>query len=158
MDTKALNSCQYLFFILDNEKFALKTQDIQEIVDLVKITRVPSANKCIKGITNIRGELIPVLDPKIRFNKGEISVGKRTSLIIINTINSENQKKVPIAVLVDVVIEVEEINEDDLLLSPVFGTVVEEKYIQNIIRYKDEYISLLNIDNFLDIRELSSVE
>jgi len=153
---ESLNSIQYLFFILDDEKFALKTNDIKEIVDLGKITKVPNSNDCIKGVTNIRGELIPVVDPKIRLGKDESCVQKRTSLIIVNILNPLDQKKIPISIMVDIVIEVEEVNEIDILPSPVFGTVIEEKYIKNIIRYKDEYISLLNINMLLDIDELSN--
>lgn len=159
MDDKLLsNTSQYLFFILGEEKFALKTCDIQEIVDLINITRVPNSNNCVKGITNIRGELIPVVDAKIRFNKGEIKVQKRTSLIIVNIIDDDELKKIPIAMLVDSVLEVDEIEKSDILPSPVFGTSIEEKYIENIIRYNNEYISLLNIKMVLDIKELATIE
>lgn len=159
MDDEILvNSSQYLFFILGNEKFALKTCDIQEIVDLINITKVPNSNKCVKGITNIRGELIPVIDSKIRFNKGEINVKKRTSLIIVNIINDDDQKRMPIAMMVDCVLEVGEIQKNDILPSPVFGSTIEEKYIENIIRYNNEYISLLNINMLLDLKELSTIE
>lgn len=159
MDDKLLNSTsQYLFFILGEEKFALKTCDIQEIVDMINITRVPNSNNCVKGITNIRGELIPVVDVKVRFNKEEIKVEKRTSLIIVNIINDDDLKKIPIAMLVDSVLEVGEIEKSDILPSPVFGTSIEEKYIENIVRYNNEYISLLNIKMLLDIKELSTIE
>ncbi len=149
---------QYLLFTLDEEKFALKTDDIQEIVDLINITKIPNSNKCVKGITNIRGELIPVIDPKIRFNKGEIKVQKRTSLILINVIDNIDKKKIAIAIMVDCVLEVCEIKDIDILPPPVFGTIIEEKYIRNILRYDDEFISLLNIKMLLDIKELSAIE
>jgi purine-binding chemotaxis protein CheW len=153
-----VTTMQYLFFIIDNEKYALETNDIQEIIDYSKITRVPKANKCIKGITNVRGELIPVIDPKIRFNIGEIEIKKRTSFIIINILSNIEDKKVPIALIVDYVEEVEEVELVDILPAPVFGTKIDEKYIKNIIRFNEEYISLLNIDHVLNLSELSIID
>lgn len=149
---------QYLFFIIDNEKYALETDDIQEIIDYSIITKVPKSNKCIKGIVNVRGELIPVIDPKIRFNIGEVEIKKRTSFIIINILSSIEVKKVPIALMVDYVEEVEQIEEVDILPAPVFGTKIDEKYVKNIIRFNEEYISLLNIDYVLSLSELSIID
>lgn len=149
---------QYLFFIIDNEKYALETDDIQEIMDYSKVTRVPKSNKCIKGIINVRGELISVIDAKIRFNIGEIEVKKRTSFIIINIINHIEEKKTPIALMVDYVEEVEQVEQVDILPAPAFGSKIDEKYIKNIIRFNEEYITLLNIDYVLSLNELSIIE
>ena len=153
-----LISSQYLFFILDDEKYALKTDNIKEIVDLQNIRKVPKSNKCIKGVTNIRGELIPVIDLKIRLDIGEVIKNRKTSLIIVNILDSLDGKNVPIAIMVDSVVEVEDIFEVDILETPVFGTKIDEKYIQNIIKFEDNYITLLKIDVLLDIEELSSVD
>jgi len=153
-----LISSQYLFFILDNEKYALKTDNIKEIVDLQNIRKVPKSNKCIKGVTNIRGELIPVIDLKIRLDIGEVIKNRKTSLIIVNILDSLDGKNVPIAIMVDSVVEVEDIFEVDILETPIFGTKIDEKYIQNIIKFEDNYITLLKIDVLLDIEELSSVD
>lgn len=151
-------SSQYLFFTLDDEKYALKTDNIKEIVDLPNIRKVPKSNKCIKGVTNIRGELIPVIDLKIRLDTGEVIKNRKTSLIIVNILDSLDGKNVPIAIMVDSVVEVEDIFEVDILETPVFGTKIDEKYIQNIIKFEDNYITLLKIDVLLDIEELSSVD
>ncbi len=153
-----LISSQYLFFTLDDEKYALKTDNIKEIVDLQNIRKVPKSNKCIRGVTNIRGELIPVIDLKVRLNIGEIISTRKTSLIIVNIIDNSDGKIVPIAIMVDSVVEVEEILEVDILETPVFGTKIDEKYVQNIVRFDDNYITLLKIEVLLNIDELSSID
>ena len=148
---------QYLFFILDDETYAISANKVQEIVDYVKTTRVPNSNACVRGVTNIRGELLAVVDPVIRFGLGSIDITKRTSFIIVKINNKDKQKDVLIALMVDMVIEVEDIDESDVLPTPQFGTKIEQKYIENIIRYEDKYISLLNIGAVLNINELSQV-
>lgn len=153
-----LISSQYLFFTLNDEKYGLKTNDIKEIVDISNIRKVPNTNKCIKGVTNIRGEIIPVIDLKMRLKIGEVTENRRTSLIILNILDNLDGKKIPLAIMVDLVVEVEDILEINILETPVFGTKIEEKYIQNIVSFNDEYITLLEIDILLNIDELSSIE
>lgn len=148
---------QYLFFIMDGEKYAINAKDVQEIVDYINITKVPKTNESVKGITNIRGELIPVVDPKIRFNIGETEISKRTAFIILNLLNKEKNSTIAIALIVDIVIEVDDIKEDDILPTPEFGTKIDQRYIENIIRENDEYVSVLNIDTVLSISELSVI-
>lgn len=157
MGNKNLQSetTQYLFFVIDKEKFAIEAKYVQEIVDFITITSVPKTNKSIKGVTNIRGELIPVIDPKVRFGLGESKIEKRTSFVILQILNRVKNKTTPIAIMVDIVVEVEDIESFDILETPQFGTKIEQKYIQNIIRNNEEYISVLDIDTVLNIQELS---
>jgi len=151
IDTKTL---RYLFFLLDDEKFALNADDIIEIIDLVSITKVPNSNTSIIGVTNVRGELIPVVDLKVRFGQKKGNIHKKTSLVILNVLNKLDEKKIPIAIITDAVVEINEILELDILDAPVFGTKIGEKYIQNVVHYNDEYILVLNIDTLLDVKEL----
>ena len=149
---------QYLFFILDDERYAINAKKVQEIVDFIKITKVPKSNPCVKGVANIRGELIAVVDPKIRFDLGTIEIAKRTSFVIVKINNKEKEKDVLIALMVDIVIEVEDIKKSDIIATPQFGTKIEQKYIECIIRYEDKYISVLNLDSVLNINELSKAQ
>lgn len=145
---------RYLFFILDDETFAINADDIIEIIDLVSITKVPTANTSIRGVTNVRGELIPVVDLNIRFGQEKGKIHKKTSLVILNVLNRLDDKKIPVAIITDVVVEIDEILEIDILPSPAFGSRIEEKYIKNVVRYNDEYILVLNIDTLLNVKEL----
>jgi purine-binding chemotaxis protein CheW len=140
--------------MLDDEKFAINADDIIEIIDLVSITKVPNSNASIRGVTNVRGELIPVVDLKIKFGQEKGKDHKKTTLVILNLLSKLDEKKIPIAIITDAVVEIDEILELDILSSPVFGSKIEEKYIKNVVRYNDEYILVLNIDTLLDIKEL----
>ena len=140
---------QYLFFILDDEVYAISSYNVLEVVDVKPIKKVPHTHKCITGVTNIRGELIAVVDPKIRFGNESSSVSKRTSFIIINIFNKISKEEVPIALMVDY------IPNSDILDAPEFGTKIEKRFIKNIIKYKDNYVSILKISLVLEINELS---
>lgn len=152
-----ISEVQYLFFILDDEKFAVKADNIKEIVDYVNITKIPIANNAIKGVTNIRGDIIPVIDPNIRFGFKKLDIKERTSFIIFNILNKEKNTYLTIALMVDLVIEVEEIKSTDILNVPEFGTKVPSNFIQNIIKFEDNYITTLDIDIVLDIKHLTKV-
>lgn len=151
-------STQYLFFALSEEKYAVKSNLVQEIVEFRDIRKVPKSNSAIKGIANVRGDLVPVVDLKVRLEIGETEVTKRTSLIIFMVLNKIKQKNIPIALMVDLVDEVDDILGNDILETPDFGTKVNQKYIENIIKYNDDYISILDINFVLDINELSQIE
>jgi purine-binding chemotaxis protein CheW len=152
---KEIASTQYLFFVLDDERYAIKASFVQEIVDFSTVTKVPKANPCVRGITNIRGDLIAVVDPKQRFKNERLEVQKRTSFIIINILNERKNSIVPIALMVDLVDEVEDISFDDILKTPEFGSKIDERFLENIVRYGEEYIMVLDIEKVLDIEELS---
>ena len=158
-DRKSNIKTQYLFFKLDNEDYAIKANIVKEIVDYVDITKIPKANKAIRGVTNIRGDIIPIVDPKIRFNQEACSIGKRTSFIILNIFNEQKQKNSHIAIMVDLVSEVDEIDENNILPTPKFGTKIDNKYIENMIRYgcEDEYVTVIDPNTVIDIEELSKV-
>jgi purine-binding chemotaxis protein CheW len=146
---------QYLFFKLGDEVYAINAYNVQEVVDFKPITKVPNTHNYVKGITNIRGELIAVVDPQVRFGNEESKINKRTSFIIINVFDKMKNEKVLIALMVDFVLEVEYIEDENILESPEFGTKIEKRFIRNILKYKDNYISVLKISLVLDINELS---
>jgi purine-binding chemotaxis protein CheW len=151
-------STQYLFFALGEEKYAVKSNLVQEIVEFRDIRKVPKSNLAIKGVSNVRGDLIPVVDLKVRLGIGETEVSKKTSFIIFMILNKVKQKNMPIALMVDLVDEVDDILENNVLETPDFGTKINQKYIENVIKYNDDYISILDINFVLDINELSQVE
>lgn len=156
MDSSNMNeTSQYLFFKLDDEVYAINSYNILEVVDFKTIRSVPHTNSCIKGITNIRGELVAVVDPKIRFGNEPCEVSKRTSFIIIKIFNKITNEQVSIALMVDLILEVDDVPNSEILQSPDFGTKIEKRFIKNIIKYKDNYVSVLKISLVLDINELS---
>lgn len=146
---------QFLFFKLDDEVYAINSYNVVEVIDFKAIRKVPQSNVCIKGITNIRGELIAVVDPKIRFGSEAGEIKKKTSFIIIKIFDKSAEKNVSIAFMVDEILVVNEINMSEILDAPTFGTKLDKRFIQSIIKFNNEYVSILNISTVLDINELS---
>jgi len=146
---------QFLFFKLDEEIYAINSYNVVEVIDFKAIRKVPQCNACIKGITNIRGELIAVVDPKIRFGNEAGEIKKKTSFIIIKIFDNNKEKNVSIAFMVDEILVVNEIAMNEILDAPTFGTKLDKRFIQSIIKFNNDYVSILNINTVLDIDELS---
>jgi purine-binding chemotaxis protein CheW len=149
---------QYLFFALAGDYYCIDASKVREIVDLAEITKIPTSHPCVMGVTNIRGDLIPIVDLRGRFGFEQLEDLRRASFIIVNVTNSEKQKTIPIAMFVDRVVEVVDIDQKDILNSPEFGNKIAKEFVENIIRYQEEYIVSLKIDRVLDVQELSKVQ
>jgi purine-binding chemotaxis protein CheW len=154
-NTKISQTSQFLFFKLEDEVYAINSFNVLEVVDFKPIRKVPQTNPCIKGITNIRGELVAVVDPKIRLGNKAGKIKKKTSFIIIKIFDSSKEKNVSIALMVDLILEVNEVSNSEVLDAPEFGTKLEKRFIKNIIKYKNDFVSILKISVVLDINELS---
>lgn len=149
---------QYLFFHLNDSDFAIRAERIKEIVKSVQITMVPRANKAVRGVTNIRGELIPVVDINIRFGKDETTLKRNSTLVIITLFNEKKSRNVDIAMLVDIVDEVEDVASENIEPAPNFGLSVPDKFVENMLRNNGEHVPVLNIDAILDLDELTQLE
>jgi len=139
---------QYLFFKAGGDIYAIEAHYVSEMVEYQTFTKVPYMSSYIKGVTNIRGNIICVVDLLNRLGLGETKVNKRTSLIIIGEI----------ALMIDEVHEVNTIKEDAIKASLDFGFKIEQRFIKNMARYEDEYIAILNCDEILNIEEISQIE
>ena len=155
MDNKIEETSQYLFFKLNDEVYAINSSNVLEVVDFKPIQKVPHTNDCIKGIINIRGELVAVVDPNIRFGKEACIITKRSSFIIMTIVDKKTQENVSIALLVDLILEVDDILSSDILDAPEFGSKINKRFIKNIIKYKNDYVWVLKTSLVLDINELS---
>jgi len=144
---------QYFLFISGGDIFAMDALLVSEIVEYQGITKVPMMKSCVKGVTNVRGNIIAVVDLLDRFELGETKLTPRTSLAIIKKTHLD--KTINIAILIDEVYEVDNIADVNLKVSPDFGTKINRKFIKNIGRYNDEDIAILNTETILNIQELA---
>jgi len=148
-ETLALSDAkQYFFFKLGGDIYALEAQSVNEMLEYQPLTKVPMVPSYVKGVTNIRGNITTVIDLLERFELGEITIGKKTSLVIVNSI----------ALIIDEVHEVNAIAEENIKASLDFGFKIKQRFIKNMARYNDEYIAILNCDEILNINEISKVE
>jgi len=144
---------QYLLFMAGGELYAMEALSAQEIVEYVGVTKVPMVNSYIKGVTNIRGNIVPVIDLLERFGVGEIKVGDKTSVVVVNYKSQEGITEM--GIMIDEVYEVDTIEESKLRKAPEFGSKVASRFISNMGKYKQSYIPILNTHEILNTQELS---
>lgn len=147
---------QYFLFLSAEDIYALPASNVIEIVEYQHITKVPKLSSFIRGITNIRGEVICVVDLLDRCGLGDTKITNRTSLVIVTTI--QNDKKHSIALMIDEIYEVDGLDKESICIAPSFGTKIKASFIKSIARYNKREITLLDCDTLLNIDELSRIK
>ncbi|MCC5815195.1 MAG: purine-binding chemotaxis protein CheW [Leptospira sp.] len=149
----SLDDNQYLIFLLDGEMFGLKILKIKEIIEHSDITRVPMMPKFIRGVINVRGNVVPVVDLNNRFYQKPTNIHRKTCIIIVEIDSDEN--KIDVGVLVDVVNEVIEIKDIDP--APSFGSKIKVDFVEGIGKIEDKFVIILNIDSVLNIQGIEDL-
>lgn len=146
---------QYLLFYLNQEVYAIKALSTNEIVEYTQITKVPKMASFVKGVTNIRGNIVPVVDLLERFDLGSSDIGAKSSIIVINYASEERVSQ--IGVIIDEVYEVDNILDEDMQNPPEFGSKIPKRFISKMGKYKGEFIAILDMQSILDTKELSQL-
>ncbi len=144
---------QYFLFISNQDIYAVEALDVVEIVEYQNITKVPMMSNFVKGVTNIRGNIIAIVDLLQRFGLEETKILDKTSLAILR--KKHLDKDLQIAIVIDEVYEVDNISTTNIESTPNFGTRVDKRFIQSMAKYNDEFVPILDIKTILDIDELS---
>jgi len=144
---------QYLTFRIGNENYGLELSQTREIIEYSGITEVPLMPNFLRGVINLRGEVVPVIDLAVRLGRKPIEVQKRTCIIVVELANSEQNHV--LGLLADSVSEVIDMNDDNIEDAPSFGANIRADFIQGIAKRDDEFVVLLDADNALSIRELA---
>jgi purine-binding chemotaxis protein CheW len=142
----------YLTFNLDSESYAIEISKVKEIIALMKTTKVPKMPKYIKGVMNLRGIIIPVIDLRLKFQMQEVEPQMHTAIIIIQ-IESSN-----IGFVVDRVEEVISIENEKLTDAPKFGTKVDTEFIKAMAQIDTEVVMILDLEKVLDEDEINWIE
>jgi len=147
---------QYLTFLVGEESFAINILDVKEIIEVNTITRVPMTPNYIRGVINLRGNVVAVIDLAARIGRGVSTLSKRTCIVLVEVeVHDEAQT---IGMLVDEVDEILEIPESNIQPPPDFGTDIRTDFIQAMARVGDEFIILLEINRVLSVEELSQIQ
>ena len=146
-------SRQYLTFTMNKELFAVCTQSVQEIIEYRSLTAVPMVPDSIRGVINLRGAVVPVVDLGIRFGGKRTETGRRSCIVILDV--EEGDVRQVIGVLVDVVNEVLKISSADIEPAPTFGAKIRTDFIQGMGKVNDDFVIILNVNKVLSIDELS---
>lgn len=147
---------QYFLFLSNKDIYALPVLIVREIVEYQAITKVPKLNSYVKGVTNIRGNIVAVIDLLDRFNLHETKVLDRTSFAIVQV--NQNNKIHDIAIMIDEIYEVDGLDENSLCDAPLFGTKVDTKFIKNIAKYNGKEVCIINHEEVLKISELTVIK
>lgn len=146
---------QFLTVHLGQELFALPIHFIREIIEFVHLTQVPMVPGFLRGVINLRGAVVPVIDLAVRFERERTEIGKRTCIVILELHQAESEQL--LGILVDEVREVVEIAEDQLEPRPSFGVSVRLDFVQSIIKQQDGFISVLELSQVLHFDELATL-
>ena len=147
---------QYLTFMLGGEIFGLAILGIKEIIEYGQITTVPMMPPFIRGVINLRGSVVPVIDLSVRFGRLATEIGRRTCIVILEV--SGEQERQDIGIMVDAVNEVLEIPPQNIEPPPTFGTRIRSDFIQGMGRLEDKFVILLDVFRTLSIEELAMIE
>ncbi|GFK93874.1 Chemotaxis protein CheW [Fundidesulfovibrio magnetotacticus] len=146
------NTNQYLTFTLGEEVFALDIASVREVLEYTTITKVPRTPEAVRGVINLRGRAVPVVDVRLKFGMPETRRTVNTCIIIVE-VRMDGQETV-LGALADSVKEVMDIEPKDIEPAPRMGTSVHADFIQGIGKHGDDFIIILDIDKVFTEDEL----
>jgi purine-binding chemotaxis protein CheW len=148
-------STQYLGFSLGGEECGIGILKVREILEYPVLTRVPTTPPWVRGVINLRGGVVPVIDLAVKFGLPESPVTRRTCVIVVEA-ELEGERTV-MGVVADAVSQVIELETADVVASPAFGTSVKVDYLLGLGKHADRFVLLLDTDKVLSAAELMKV-
>lgn len=146
---------QYLTFLADQAMYAVNTLSVREIIEYSQVTTVPMMPVFLRGVINLRGSVVPVVDLKARFGKGVTPLGSRTCIVILEAAK-EGESQV-LGVVVDAVSEVIEILDSDIKPAPAFGNPIRTDFIRGMTKVRGDFVTLLQIEQVLCVDEMAGL-
>lgn len=147
---------KYLTFFLNAEEYGISILKVREIIEVIPITSMPRAPVFMKGVINLRGKVIPVIDLRIKFGMEEIEYDDRTCIIVVE--GKIQDIDVLVGVVVDSISEVADIGMDEIDDTPMFNTDVNTDFILGLAKKGTAVKILLDIDRVLSDQEIVQVE
>ncbi len=147
---------KYLTFRLGDEEYAIGILKVKEIIGMMPITPIPQTPPYVKGVINLRGKVIPVIDLRLRFGMEEAEYTDRTCIIVVEV--STAAEAVIMGIVVDAVSEVAQIKAEEIEDTPSFGVTLDTSYILGMAKTDDSVKILLDIDKILSEEELAQID
>jgi purine-binding chemotaxis protein CheW len=147
---------QYLTFRVGEETFAIGILAIKEIIEYASLTAVPMMPDCVRGVINLRGRVVPVIDLAVRFGKDATVPGRRTCIVIVE-VDSDGEHQ-DIGIVVDAVNQVLEIPDEEIEPAPGFGTKLRPDFIAGMGKVDGEFVIILSVNQVLSIEDLSMIK
>lgn len=146
----------FLTFRIGEETFAANVSHVLNILEMLKITKVPKAPEYMRGVINLRGSVLPVLDTRLKFGmpKGEIT--KNTCILVMELKN--NNETVTIGAIVDSVQEVLEIEEEDIQAPPSIGTKFKNEYLLGMVKSDDKFVMIIDVEKIFNSEDIVNLQ
>ena len=148
-------SGKYLTFELAREVYELEILKVQEIMGLMEVTKVPKLPDYVRGVINLRGKVIPVIELRLKFDMDTTEDTDRTCIIVVQVATESHD--VTMGIIVDEVKEVLDIQQNQIEPTPSFGTSVNTSFIMGMGKTEENVIMLLDVDKVLTMLELESI-
>ncbi|MCF6234809.1 MAG: chemotaxis protein CheW [Gammaproteobacteria bacterium] len=150
------DTSQYLTFILGGEEYGIDILRVQEIKGWDLVTTIPNTPEYIKGVINLRGTIVPIIDLREKFALGNKKYGP-TTVVIVLKVESEGCDRI-VGVVVDAVSDVYSIRGSDLKPAPDFGGTISTEFLRGLATVEDKMVILLNIDELLNVGVLNAID
>jgi len=146
---------QYLIFTLGGESFAIGILSIKEIIEFGQLTEVPMMPTVVRGVINLRGAVVPVIDLAVRFGRPPTTVARRTCIVIVELLNDD--VRMDVGVVVDSVNEVIDILKSDIEAPPSFGARIRTDFIAGMGKVNGSFVIILDVIKVLSFEEIESM-
>jgi purine-binding chemotaxis protein CheW len=148
---------QFLRFALERELCAVRIDVVREILEVVQMTPLPLMPAFVRGVMNLRGAVVPVIDLSARLGLASTTIGRRTCVVIVDIVDSEQDSHQTLGVLVDAVHEVFDIGGAEVEPVPRLGTSISPRFIRSMVRVRGQATPELNLHTILDHQELAGL-
>ncbi len=152
----ANETTQYLSFKLGDEVFALDIAKVREVLEFTTVTKVPQTPDFMRGVINLRGGVVPVIDMKLKFGMDETEKSINTC-VIITEVEMDDGELTVLGALADSVQEVFDMHEDEIEPAPRLGTQLNTEFLKGMGKKDDEFVLLLDIDKVFNLAEIEAV-
>lgn len=146
---------KHLIFKLAEEEYGLDILKVKEIIGMMEITAVPKTPEFVKGVINLRGKVIPVIDLRLKFGLPSKEYDDRTCIVVMEVAHESGS--VQMGIVVDAVSEVQNIGSEDVEPTPSFGTALDTQYIKGMAKVEGRVTILLDIDRVLSGQEITGI-
>ena len=146
---------QYLAFRLGGEAFAMDIRSIKEVIQYGSLTEVPLMPVFIRGVINLRGAVVPVIDLSVRFGRAATDIAHRTCIVILEV--EHQQEVVELGIIVDNVSEVLEFGASEIEPAPAFGSTLRSEFLAGMGKVGGKFVILLDVNHVLSMEEMDSL-
>jgi purine-binding chemotaxis protein CheW len=153
---RALEGGKFLTFLMAKEKYGLEILKVREIIGMMDVTSVPTIPAFVRGVINLRGKVIPVIDLRLKFGMNAKEDTERTCIIVVDL--TRTGQEMTMGIIVDEVSDVLAISPDQIEPAPSFGVNIRTDFILGMGKVDQKVVSLLDIDRVLTEQEITAVE